>query len=400
MSTQSYQSLCILGRQPELGIAELEALFGPSAVSPLLPVAALIHMAPEEVDFGRLGGSIKLGRVLAELPPKWSEIEKYLSDYLTDRTHSMTAGKLTLGLSVYGMNVPASDIQRSLLTLKQKLRKGGRSVRIVPNREPELNSAQVLHNKLLGTGGIELLVVGAGSQVILSQTISVQDIEAYGARDQARPKRDARVGMLPPKLAQIIVNLAAGPASKQVGASRLVVLDPFCGTGVILQEALLMGYNVIGTDNEQRMIDFTNENIAWLKALHPTITGSVQTSLADATEFIWPTSIDAIASETYLGRALPALPTPDILQKITNDVNVILTKFLKNLCPQLKTGTRICLAVPAWRNGSSFTKLRLIDHLTEMGYNYLEFQHARSKDLIYWREGQIVGRQLLVLTKI
>ena len=47
--------------------------------------------------------------------------------------------------------------------------------------------------------------------------------------------------MLPPKLAQIIVSLSG----TQPGQT---VLDPFCGTGVVLQEALIMGAIVYGFD--------------------------------------------------------------------------------------------------------------------------------------------------------
>src|SRR6185503_10002944 len=105
---------------------------------------------------------------------------------------------------------------------------------------------------------------------LLAQTLFVQDIEAYGARDQARPARDARVGMLPPKLAQIMLNLSAGPLRASAEElARLRVLDPFCGTGVILQEALLMGYSVLGTDIDERMVDYSRRNIKWLFQKNP-----------------------------------------------------------------------------------------------------------------------------------
>jgi 2-polyprenyl-3-methyl-5-hydroxy-6-metoxy-1,4-benzoquinol methylase len=111
----------------------------------------------------------------------------------------------------------------------------------------------------------------------------VQDIEAYGARDQARPARDARVGMLPPKLAQTIINLAAGRPETRMdkhwdsadGLGRFMVLDPFCGTGVILQEALLMGYSVYGSDIEPRMAEYTKKNLQWLVSNNPGIEGKV-----------------------------------------------------------------------------------------------------------------------------
>ena len=82
-------------------------------------------------------------------------------------------------------------------------------MRIVPNKALDLSSAQVLHNKLTHRGSWELLLVRGGDKTYLAQTLFVQNIEAYAARDQARPKRDARVGMLPPKLAQILINSLA-----------------------------------------------------------------------------------------------------------------------------------------------------------------------------------------------
>ena len=78
----------------------------------------------------------------------------------------------------------------------------------MPNNENHLNSAQVLNNKLTSELGCELLLVSDGVNTIIARTTAVQDIDAYTLRDRGRPKRDARVGMLPPKLAQTIINLS------------------------------------------------------------------------------------------------------------------------------------------------------------------------------------------------
>jgi tRNA G10 N-methylase Trm11 len=263
----------------------------------------------------------------------------------------------------------------------------------VPNKSLELNSAQVLHNNLTKRGAWELILLVHDKQFYLAQTLFVQDIEAYAARDQARPMRDARVGMLPPKLAQIMVNLANPPNDS-------TILDPFCGTGVILQESLLMGYNVIGADMEPRMVEFTEVNLEWLKdefgfnskfALEP----------ADATNYKWPLPFDAVVSEVYLGRPLSSLPAPDKLNEIINDVNTIVKKFLKNLASQTKLGNKICLAVPAWQiSPEKFKHLPVIDDLTDMGYNYLDFKHVRRQDLLYYRKDQIVARELIRLERV
>ena len=77
MSSQNY--IAILGRQPELGLVELESLLGPEALKPFGRQAALLS---REIDVNRLGGTVKTGRVLylgsvkplRELPVSWDEL--------------------------------------------------------------------------------------------------------------------------------------------------------------------------------------------------------------------------------------------------------------------------------------------------------------------------------------
>jgi tRNA G10 N-methylase Trm11 len=167
-----------------------------------------------------------------------------------------------------------------------------------------------------------------------------------------------------------------------------------------LQEALLMGYSVLGTDIDERMVDYAKQNMQWLVKKYPEITGSVAIDVADATDFQWP-RFTAVASEVYLGRPLNKLPEGQTLEKIISDTNTITSKFLINLARQLETGRRLCLAVPAWRKpGGELIHLPLLAKLTDMGYNIVNFKHVRNDELVYFRENQVVARQILVLKKV
>jgi tRNA (guanine10-N2)-dimethyltransferase len=239
------------------------------------------------------------------------------------------------------------------------------------------------------------LFVRHGRQTYVAQTVAIQDIDAYAARDQKRPKRDARVGMLPPKLAQIIINLATGFNLASPGRA---ILDPFCGTGVILQEALLMGYDAYGTDLEDRMIDFSEANLDWLGKQCDLTTRTYLLETGDATNFEWQ-NFDTIACETYLGRPFSALPAPDVLSKVMQDVDTIHRRFLQNVYLQTKPGFRMCIAVPAWKTAYGFKHLKVLDSLEELGYTRTVFSHAEAKDLVYHRPEQIVARELVVLTR-
>ncbi|HEU5004871.1 MAG TPA: hypothetical protein VFT49_02165 [Candidatus Saccharimonadales bacterium] len=451
------KSLCVLGRQPKLGAAELESLFGADHVK-YAGKFALLDLPGEEINFKRLGGTVKTARILATLPyTNWPKVAAYLRDSVPEHLKSAEPGKFTLGISVYGLSAKPNDINKLNLGLKKQIRASGRPVRVVPNKTLDLNSAQVLHNGLTRRGAWELLLVRHGEQTLIAQTLFIQDIETYAARDQNRPKRDARVGMLPPKLAQIIVNLATGQIEQRLNSTedrpKVRILDPFCGTGVILQEAMLMGYSVMGTDLEPRMVDFTKQNLAWLVEREPKIETQATVEVGDATNYSWP-GFSVVASEIFLGRPLAKLPSQTDLKQIISDTNTITKKFLANIAGQLKSGQRMCLAVPAWRidndilqklrlseaqgsgeqraetytkygegaaesttqrfakstsgaagsagrqsGAAQFLRLPLIDHLTDMGYNYLDLSTAAHEDLIYFREDQVVARQLIILEK-
>ena len=295
--------------------------------------------------------------------------------------------------------------------MRALIRKTGRPVRVVPNKEPELNSAQVLHNNLTGPTGWELVFIRDDDKTIVAQTVKVQDIESYTKRDRGRPKRDARVGMLPPKLAQIIINLAVGelpdearqsiceiPPDEPIPPAHFdqVALDPFCGTGVVLQEAYLEGYGIYGTDVDQRMVDYSLENLRWLaQNFNPGGTKS-RAETGDATQYEWRHEFDFVASETYLGRPFTEQPSPEILERTISECNLIIKKFLQNIRGQVKTNTRFCLAVPAWQiKPGQFRHLPLIDQISDLGYNRVKFEHVTDGDLLYYRPDQIVGRELL-----
>lgn len=388
------QSILILGRQPALGLAELESVFGASAVHKVDTQAALVDAEPGTVPMTRLGGSQKLCKLPTYVPStELPALIKYVSDTLPQHFKYIPAGKLHIGLSFYGFGFNQGKINAAALGLKKNLKSGSRGVRIIPNKQPDLNTAQVIHNRLTSPNGMELVFVRWGKRTALAQTVAVQDIEAYAARDQARPKRDARVGMLPPKLAQIIINLAHPNADE-----KIALLDPFCGTGVVLQEALLMGYDVYGTDIEDRMIDYSNENLGWLEKNHELSGQTYLLETGDATTYGWQ-DFDAIACETYLGRPFSALPKPEILEEVMRDVDTIHRKFLKNVAQQTKPGFRMCIAVPAWKTSNGFKHLKTLASLEELGYTRQSFVHASNDDLVYHRENQIVARELVVLTR-
>jgi tRNA (guanine10-N2)-dimethyltransferase len=390
-------ALLILGRQPALGIAELESLYGANHFKLIGNQVLISDLDTEDIDFKRLGGSVKLAEVLYEQDTTdWAGIHSTLVSKSASLPFAKASGKLRLGISAIDIQVTPKQLMATGLSMKRVLKDAGQSLRFVPNTSLRLNSAQVLHNRLTHAGGLELILVKAGNKTICAQTVKEQDIADYSRRDYGRPKRDLRVGLLPPKLAQIIINLGGGPENN---LSR-TVLDPFCGGGVLLQEALLMGYKVFGSDIDERMVNEAETNVSWLVDAYRLDKDLCHLAIADATSFVWKTDLDFIASETYLGRHFSPSSTPEVIAQGVSDCNHIIKKFLQNIAGQLKSGTRLCLAVPAWQVAPDrFKHLPLIDQINDLGYIRVSFEHVLATDLIYFRKEQSVARELLVLRK-
>lgn len=400
--------IALLGRQPTLGIAELERVFGGTNVTPLSHLAALVDT--NRFDVRDFGGTLKAGRVILDVPSSdWRNASQKLVHQLTKEWASFD-GKITLGISAYDFTgIGPRDVQKIGITIKQVLKKSGVSLRLIPNAEMALSTATSHHNKLgLSDNKKELLIVrGQGGRIVISESTGAQNITAYAKRDQERPKRDAFVGMLPPKLAQIMINLtglrtperAVSESSDRISDAPRI-LDPFCGTGVILQEAALKGFAVYGTDLSEKMIRYSRDNLNWLADTHH-VTFDWYLHEGDATDTQWQSPVDAVAAETYLGQPFSAPPSPAKLEEVRKTCNGIISDFLRNLGKQIVPGTPVTIAVPAWRRtDGSFAHLPLIDTLGQLGYKPHEFHHVSKNELLYYREDQVVARELLVLTKI
>lgn len=384
--------IALLGRQPALGMAELERRYGEDATSWFSDVSAKI--STDSLSIEQLGGIQKAGQVVIELPGgDWRRVSmKIVQAY----THAWSGfdGKITLGISAYGFDVSPREIQQTGIILKQKLKKVNVSLRMIPNNDMALNTATSHHNKLgLSNNKVELLVVRArNGRVIVAESTGAQNITAYTKRDQERPKRDAFVGMLPPKLAQIMINLA-NPAPE----AR--ILDPFCGTGVVLQEAALLGHPVYGTDLSDKMVRYSKENLDWLKETHRA-TFEYDLHEGDAMDTSWQGPIGAVVGETYLGQPFSAPPSPAKLDQVRGNCNNIISAFLKNLALQIPAGTPVSIAVPAWKRiDGGFVHLPLINKLDQLGFERHSFKNIKDQELLYFREDQIVARELLVLVK-
>ena len=378
-------TLAFLGHQPQISLSELKAVTSSDNILRHNSEVAVLKQQPEAPD--SLGGLVKLAVVLKTIDSS-DQLQDALKKHYEEIIKQQISGKITLGISVYGFKNQARSLKSLNSFSKNFFKLQKRNVRLIFNNNQSLTPTQIYHHHLYSENKFEICIWQFQDSIYIAKTIWVQDIEAYSHRDISR-KKNLRAGILPPKLAQIMLNLAKISPDK-------ILLDPFCGSGVILEEALLRGFKIMGSDISAQQISICSKNLtAWSETKNIDLQKQLlDLQTTDAINHKWSSKIDAVVSEVDLGPLLKEINTAPQLQDHKSRIEKLVKSFLSNLRPQLNNEARICLALPAWiqKNGT-FLTLDIIDCLTDLRYA------LESCELIYHRPRQFVGRQLLIIQK-
>lgn len=380
------QNIAIIGREKSLAYAEMESVFGDiNKVG--RDTVIFTGGGPESIK--NLGSVIKIGQIFEECTTSSNYLGKII-DHIASHFASSSVRSIDYGISVYGNQINDKTYKNILIQIKKGLRqKQIKSRFVVPKKQLELNAAQVIHNNLIGTG-IEIIITGDDANLILAETTQIQDIDSYSLRDFGRPSRDMKIGMFPPKLAQIMLNLADF-------SPQAIVYDPFCGSGVVLQEAMLRGNTSWGSDIAEAMVRSTTENINWLTNQY-NLSIPFDVFIADATRIDKvPEGQYSIVTEGYLGTMLSNTPTPDQIEQLRGELSHLYLNFLKKIKSLSNQPQSIVLSLPCWQTKEALNMLEIIDQINNLGYTVKQFKSVETNNLIYKREEQIVGRQIVVL---
>ncbi|MBI2644921.1 methyltransferase domain-containing protein [Candidatus Uhrbacteria bacterium] len=412
----------ILGRTPELSVLEICALAHSEGltlsnviVTPFAFMCTTSREIPITQYMARLGGIIKIGVLLQEnaIALQKDSTLPFLADIL-EAVHAQKTERIIFGFSAYTIQqtpkkekATSSLLFRLGLSLKKLLKELGFSCRLVPcpDNQSFLSSVSVEKNHLLPPNGIEIVFIEYKGLFFLGRTLAVQPFEEYSDRDWNRPYKNMQVGLLPPKLAQIMINLSRCSPSK-----NHTLLDPFCGFGTILQEAFLMGFSsVYGSDINKQTVSSAKENLTWIAEKKNISLPSECIRVADAmhlSQEFQKTSIDAIVTEPYLGPVIYS--GSSVSEKIIRELSFLYTAFLKESFMVLKKNGIIVLALPVWIQKDKKIFLPLDRILFSLPFKNTTLsndcaQYIKNKThrgtLLYSRVGQSVGREIIVLKK-
>jgi tRNA G10 N-methylase Trm11 len=387
----------IFGTHPLLSLAETKAVLGGERPEMAGGMAIFEREDWDGVELQkRLAGTVKLGEVIDELPVKEATPER-LADLL--EAHPK-ADRVDFGLTVYGGSaIQKQKLKGMPLKLKRVLQERGHAVRWVTGDKGEVSPAAVAKAGLI-TKGYDLCLAVTGEKVVVGLTTNVQDADAWSQRDFGRPFRDQIAGMLPPKLARMMVNLA--------GQTK-TLLDPFCGGGTILMEAALINskaqnpnLKIIGSDIDQRQITGAEENLEWLVEQGILKTRQSITTLVSAVQDLKGVAAGTVVTEGHLGRPLTGQETLPTLNKQKEEIEKLWREAFASLAKIQKPGSRLVCVWPVFASSHGTLAVDLYEEIEALGYrqiNPLEGWTDKPATLTYSRPEQRVKRNIVVLER-
>lgn len=473
-----------LGTQTAVSIAEIVLFFDKNDIlcdilsihNSLLIVRTSENRSDLEKIFSALGGCIKYGVVLEGTYQSEYAVEEAIvsvCEMAFGRSGAIAGSKYFFGLSDYSIsfsrNLPRLDVALLGKSIKKSLRQRGFSVRWVASRDRILSSVIVRTNRLLTPRGREIIIFSDGNGWKIGETCAVQAFADFSLRDYGRPDRDDQSGMLPPKLARMMVNMAGvfkdfsffcsqtrlpdetpetvpmnlqpkktryiGTASDSASSQKEkslyrreeskvgVICDPFCGSGTVVQEVLLLGFRAVGSDVSEKAVEDTRNNMRWLQDRYKISDSRFQIIQSDVRTLsrFWKENkwemVDAIVTEPFLGPQKEK-ELRDLLATM-GELSALYADAFREFAKIVKSDGRVVFIFPffvlhrgkptfmadqliARIEGYGFSRVHLKQHVSKYFSGRTNISIARMSEftergsVLYRRPHQRVGREIFV----
>lgn len=363
----------ILGRNPELSRAEIFSYFRKEGIKILgeqqIKNALRVEVS-DTLDSGvvdQLGGTIAIARVLAQgnsvgLRKQLDSQEIYYGTknklnyciwhFTDDRTYTHLSAYLKKRFREEKLKAVEKQFTRELEV------QGEKSVGMIKSLVDE-----------------EYVVFGD----CFGKIVEKSDYSEIEKRDMNKPQRREHLA-ISPRLAKIMINLSEV-------RERQTLLDPFCGVGVILFEALLQKVNVVGIDIDKKAIAGAQENIVWGKF------DKKKYALINAdSKKLKVKSVDVLVSEPHLGEVFKKAMNEQKAKEVLRGFERLMIKVLQNMKGSV-TG-KIVFSAPYIK---LINKKRIGCDIEGIAAKTgLKLANSFKE----YREHQIVGREIFVLENL
>lgn len=391
-----YKYLFVSGNTPKLSQAEQEAVLSTSSIA--YGAAHFSNFSKIEVSdclntkdlIWRLGGTVKIGQLLYEnsddASPQNSITKIIFEDLIAQEKNNR---RLVFGVSF--LTGDEHNYQKKVCQeVKKLLEDDNISSRYILGVGSQLSSVVVSGQKVR-----EYLVVLDKDSLMIAQTEAVQNFADWSKRDWDRPAADPKTGMLPPKVARMMINIGVGQLTAP--GSGPVLYDPFCGCGTILNEARVLGYRFFGSDIDTKFVASAQKNLAWLEDSYKLDkTDSHAIFVHDATKpfpALLPSTPLIVVTEGNLGPPQRQIMLHAQAVGLLSRLNSMYLQYLDNQQKTLPQVQVIVLALPMIVDREGHTHhVELVDNCEKFGYTLHEtFEYSRPKAFI--------KREIVILAK-
>lgn len=317
----------ILGRDPELSQKELfsylearKISYGVEECSDIACVLEIKTISPEKC-IKDLGGTQKIAQVIDSF----------------DNLYMGTKNKVRYAISKYGEK--GIEEQTEEEEEKDDLRSEIKAYFKKEKIKATIKKSHREEQEYLDPSEAQNIVEIIQYKKYLAKVLAVFNPKEYKFRDTKRPAQRP-LHTVSIRLAKILINLSAAK-------ERDTLLDPFSGIGTVLQEAMIMGIDVIGIDKDKFCIEASKKNLDWIRKEY-NCSSSYRLVHADARQLgKYLSTIDCVATEPYLGPFLKKYPSEAEAKRIVQELLPLYQEVLYNLIKITKK--RIVFITPRFR---------------------------------------------------
>jgi len=367
--------LFILGRNTELSVAEIKSYLkreeNPIRKSNLISNGFFIDVEREisRNTVNILGGTLAIGEVMSS-----GELSGLLKKLENIMIYDGTSNKLTYAVWNFSNNTEEvldylkkrfkkEKIKTSYKGLTGSIKMQDRKTSLRPQSKTLDREYFVFEEEAIEYFGI------------IKQKC---DYESLEERDMKKPVRRESLAIAP-RLAKIMINLSGAKPGD-------TLLDPFCGIGTILSEAMLQGINTVGIDLDTEAIKGARRNLKWMNFNE----NEYELINGDSAQVDIP-KVDAMATEPDLGEIMKKIPNKERAEKTLLKFDRLMVDVLNNITPSI-TG-KIVITTPYIRIGKKrlHCNIERICDRTDL--------ELTQEGIPEFRYNQIVGRMIYILCK-
>ncbi len=213
-------------------------------------------------------------------------------------------------------------------------------------------------------------------KILFGRFSSYFDYHDVEKRDMKKPVRREELA-ISPRLSKILINLSGATSKGLMG-------DPFCGVGGILQEALLKGIKVYGSDIDYKATLDGKKNLQWIKREFGA-NAKFHIEKRDVRD-LPDKQFDAIATETPLGNIVRKKLDDRNAEKTIRSFERFIIPALQSMKMVKKNKAKIAITFPKIRRFG-------VDYENIVENTGLEIV---MKPIEETKKGQFIGRDIVV----